>query len=117
MVNGETVRVRGADHTPIDVYHSKDREKTAEVVENIAELNANLVRIWGGGVYENDEFYDLCDEKGIMVWQDVMLACHAYPQTEEFSAAMARECEKTALRIRNHPSIALWCGSNETTIK
>lgn len=114
VVNGETVRVRGADHTPIDVYHSKDREKTAEVVENIAELNANLVRIWGGGVYENDEFYDLCDEKGIMVWQDVMLACHAYPQTEEFSAAMARECEKTALRIRNHPSIALWCGSNET---
>lgn len=114
FVNGEKCRIRGIDHTPIDVFHSKDAKKTREVVENIAELNANLVRIWGGGVYENDEFYDLCDEKGILVWQDIMLACHAYPQTAEFLEKMTAEVKAAAKRLRNHSCLALWCGSNET---
>lgn len=113
-VNNRLVRVRGADHTPIDVFHGKDKEKYAEVVGNLAEANCNAVRIWGGGVYEGDELYDLCDEKGIMVWQDIMLACHAYPQTEEFLNKISAETEKIAKRLRNHPSLALWCGSNET---
>lgn len=113
-VNGKKCRIRGVDHTPIDVFHSKDKEKTAEIVESIADMNCNMVRIWGGGVYENDEFYDLCDEKGIMVWQDIMLACHSYPQTEEFLKKIAKECKAISQRLRNHSCIALWCGSNET---
>lgn len=113
-VNGKKVRIRGIDHTPIDVYHSKDLAKTAEVVNDIAELNCNLVRIWGGGVYENDLFYDLCDEKGILVWQDVMLACHAYPQTDEFLTKIDAEVKAAVMRLRNHPSLLTWCGSNET---
>ncbi len=113
-VNGKLIRVRGVNHTPIDVFHSKDRQRIAEIAENISQLNCNFVRIWGGGVYENDAFYDLCDEKGIMVWQDIMLACHAYPQTDEFLEKMKAECEAVALGLRNHPSLILWCGSNET---
>lgn len=113
-VNGKSVRVRGVNHTPLDVFHSKDREKCAETVNAIEEMNCNFVRIWGGGVYESDEFYDLCDKKGIMVWQDIMLACHAYPQTKEFLEKMGTECEAIAKRLRNHPSLIVWCGSNET---
>lgn len=113
-VNGKKVRIRGVDHTPIDVYHSRDLAKTAEVVNDIAELNCNLVRIWGGGVYENDLFYDLCDEKGILVWQDVMLACHAYPQTDDFLKKIEAEVKSVAMRLRNHTCLLNWCGSNET---
>lgn len=113
-VNGKKVRIRGVDHTPIDVYHSRDLAKTAEVVNDIAEVNCNLVRIWGGGVYENDLFYDLCDEKGILVWQDVMLACHAYPQTDDFLTAIEAEVKSVAMRLRNHTCLLNWCGSNET---
>ena len=113
-VNGKKVRIRGVDHTPINVYHSRDLAKTAEVVNDIAEVNCNLVRIWGGGVYENDLFYDLCDEKGILVWQDVMLACHAYPQTDDFLKKIEAEVKSVAMRLRNHTCLLNWCGSNET---
>ena len=113
-VNGKKVRIRGVDHTPMDVYHSRDLAKTAEVVNDIAELNCNLVRIWGGGVYENDLFYDLCDEKGILVWQDVMLACHAYPQTGDFLKKIQAEVKSVVMRLRNHTCLLNWCGSNET---
>jgi len=114
IVNGKPCRIRGIDHTPIDVFHSKDEAKTAAVIADVKALNCNLVRVWGGGVYESDSFYDLCDENGIMVWQDIMLACHAYPQTDEFQRKISAECEAIAKRIANHPSLALWCGSNET---
>ena len=113
-VNGKKIRIRGVDHTPIDVFHSRDLAKTPQVVGDIADLNCNLVRIWGGGVYENDLFYDLCDEKGILVWQDIMLACHAYPQTAEFQAKIATETKAVAKRLRNHSCLLNWCGSNET---
>lgn len=76
FVNDELIKVKGVNHTPIDVYHSKDCKKYADIVDGIKNMNCNFVRIWGGGIYEEDEFYSLCDEKGIMVWQDFMLACH-----------------------------------------
>ena len=113
-VNNKKIRIRGVDHTPIDVFHSRDLSKTAQVVSDIVDLNCNLVRIWGGGVYENDLFYDLCDQKGILVWQDIMLASHAYPQTDEFQAKIATETKAIAKRIRNHSCLLNWCGSNET---
>lgn len=114
FVNDELIKVKGVNHTPIDVYHSKDCKKYADIVDGIKNMNCNFVRIWGGGIYEEDEFYSLCDEKGIMVWQDFMLACHMYPQTEEFFDKIAFECKNVVERLRNHPSIIAWCGSNET---
>lgn len=114
FVNNEPIKVKGVNHTPIDVYHSKDKEKYADIVDGIKNMNCNFVRIWGGGIYEDDEFYSLCDEKGVMVWHDFMLACHMYPQTKEFSDKISFECKNVVERLRNHPSIIAWCGSNET---
>ena len=114
FVNNELIKVKGVNHTPIDVYHSKDKEKYADIVDGIKNMNCNFVRVWGGGIYEDDEFYSLCDEKGVMVWHDFMLACHMYPQTKEFSDKISFECKNVVGRLRNHPSIIAWCGSNET---
>lgn len=114
FVNNELIKVKGVNHTPIDVYHSKDKEKYADIVDGIKNMNCNFVRVWGGGIYEDDEFYSLCDEKGVMVWHDFMLACHMYPQTKEFLDKISFECKNVVGRLRNHPSIIAWCGSNET---
>lgn len=114
LINNEPIKVKGVNHTPIDVYHSKDKEKYADIVDGIKNMNCNFVRVWGGGIYEDDEFYSLCDEKGVMVWHDFMLACHMYPQTKEFSDKISFECKNVVGRLRNHPSIIAWCGSNET---
>lgn len=114
FVNNELIKVKGVNHTPIDVYHCKDKEKYADIVDGIKNMNCNFVRVWGGGIYEDDEFYSLCDEKGVMVWHDFMLACHMYPQTKEFLDKISFECKNVVGRLRNHPSIIAWCGSNET---
>lgn len=113
-INNKLCRCRGANWVPISLLHSQDKPIYEEAVRNFYDSNCNMVRIWGGGVYEQDEFFDLCDRYGIMVWQDIMLACHAYPMTDEFYAAMQKECEAVAKRIRNHPSLVLYCGGNET---
>ncbi len=113
-VNGKRIRCRGANWTPLDIYHSRDREKIADAVQNFVDANCNLIRVWGGGVYEDEKFFELCDEKGLMVWQDFMLACHGYPMTEEFLRTISQEVSVVVRRIRNHPSLVLYCGSNET---
>ena len=73
----------------------------------------NMLRVWGGGIYESDDFYDLCDEMGLLVWQDFMFSCSLYPADEEFLASVAVEAEEAIQRLRNHPSVALWNGNNE----
>ncbi len=113
-INNRRVRCRGANWVPVSLLHSQDKAGYREAVENFRDCNCNMVRVWGGGVYEGDEFFELCDEYGIMVWQDMMLACHGYPMTEQFCRTMAAECEAVAGRIRNHPSLVLYCGGNET---
>ena len=105
---------RGANWVPLDVLHSKDRAKYEDAVMNYVESNCNMVRVWGGGVYEDEGFFDLCDRHGITVWQDIMLSCHAYPQDGEFARQLQVEVESFVRRVRNHPSLALYCGSNET---
>lgn len=112
-VNEKKVRVRGVDHTPTDVFHC-GADDPSDIVADIVGLNANLVRIWGGGVYERDAFYDRCDAEGILVWQDIMLACHAYPTDGDFLTAIGEETAAVARRLRNHPCLLNWCGSNET---
>ena len=113
-VNEQPVMCKGANWVPLDVLHSKDAEKYEECVLNYVDNNSNMVRVWGGGVYEEERFFELCDRYGIMVWQDMMLACHAYPQDDEFCKQFYAEVESFIKRVRNHPSIALYCGSNET---
>ena len=113
-INNEPVFCKGANWVPLDVLHAKDADKYEECVLNYVENNSNMIRVWGGGVYEDERFFELCDKYGLMVWQDMMLACYAYPQDEEFGSRFKREVETFIKRVRNHSSIILYCGSNET---
>lgn len=113
-INNKLCRCRGANWVPVSLLHSQDSAGYEKAVRHFKDCNCNMVRVWGGGVYEQDKFFDLCDQYGIMVWQDMMLACHAYPMTDAFYKAMQAECEAVAKRIRNHPSLVLYCGGNET---
>ena len=113
-VNGEPVFAKGANYIPNDVFLNRvSPEKYEYIVKSAAEANMNMLRVWGGGVYENDIFYDLCDKYGIMVWQDFMFACAMYPGNDEFLENVRLEAVDNVKRLRNHPSIVLWCGNNE----
>lgn len=113
VVNGERVFVKGTNWVPLDALHSRDARHLDAAMEMIADLNCNMIRCWGGNVYEDHEFFDYCDRLGVMVWQDFALACAIYPQTDEFAAEMRREAEAVVRKLRNHPSLALWAGNNE----
>ena len=113
-VNNEKIFCKGANWVPLDVLHSKDKAKYYECVKNYYDANCNMVRVWGGGVYEDEEFFDYCDQFGILVWQDMMLSCHSYPMDEVFCKNLSTEVKKFVRKVRNHPSLALYCGSNET---
>ena len=112
-VNGVPIFVRGANWSPLDGLHSRDVKHLEEVFPMLAELNCNMVRCWGGNVYEADRFFDLCDQAGILVWQDFAMACAVYPQDEDFLKTITVEAESLVRRLRNHPSLALWSGNNE----
>ncbi|MEY3398743.1 MAG: exo-beta-D-glucosaminidase, partial [Bacteroidota bacterium] len=114
-LNGIPVFVRGANYIPYTFFPSSDHEKThmQRVLASAADVNMNMIRVWGGGVYESEEFYDECDRLGLMVWQDFMFACSMYPGDDAFISNVAEEASQQVLRLRHHPSIALWCGNNE----
>ncbi len=112
-VNGEPIMVKGANWVPLDAFHSRDAERVEQAVALFDDLGCNMIRCWGGNVYEDHRFFDLCDEKGILVWQDFAFACCRYPQTEEFLAQVRAEVQAIAEKLRNHPSLAVWCGDNE----
>jgi beta-mannosidase len=104
----------GADWIPSDSFLTRtDDEKYSLLLNYAKEGNMNIVRVWGGGIYENEIFYELCDELGLMVWQDFMFACAAYPQYEEFLSNVKKEAEYSIARLQHHASLALWCGNNE----
>ena len=113
-INGVPVFAKGADWIPCDAM---PRRQTAEVcarlIGDAAAVGMNMLRVWGGGQYESDAFYDLCDELGIMIWQDFMFACMEYPSTPDFLALVVPELEYQVKRLRDHASIVLWCGDNE----
>lgn len=113
-LNGVPVFAKGANHIPNDSFITAvtDKRYRHEIVTAV-ESNMNMLRIWGGGIYEQSIFYDLCDEYGIMVWQDFMFACSMYPGDQAFLDNVRREAEENVKRLRNHPSIVLWCGNNE----
>jgi beta-mannosidase len=116
-INGEDVFCKGANWVPADCFPGTvTDDKYRYLVRLAREANFNMLRIWGGGIYEKDIFYDLCDENGIMVWQDFMFACADYPDDDPaFLAAVIPEIEYQVRRLRNHPSIVYWCGGNEKT--
>lgn len=113
-LNGVPVFAKGANHIPNDSFLTEvTGERYRHEIATAAESGMNMLRVWGGGVYEQDMFYELCDEYGIMVWQDFMFACSMYPGDPEFLDSVTREAEDNLKRLRNHPCIALWCGNNE----
>ncbi len=113
-LNGHPVFMKGANSIPNDVFLPRVTEENYRtMIETAKSSNMNMLRVWGGGVYENDIFYDLCDENGILVWQDFMFACAMFPGDEAFLGNVRQEAIDNVKRLRNHPSIALWCGNNE----
>lgn len=113
VVNGEKVYARGSNWTPMDAFHSRDPQWLERTFDLVTDLNCNMIRCWGGNVYESDEFYDLCDANGVMVWQDFAMGCTFYSQLEDFQRQLEEEIYSVVLRLRRHPSIALWAGNNE----
>ena len=113
LVNGEKCFIRGTNWVPMDAFHGRDAQHLADAQEMLVDLNCNMVRMWGGGVYEPDSFYGFCDRNGVMVWQDLMTASGIYPQSDEYAVLTRRELVDVVLRLRNHPSLALWSGNNE----
>ncbi len=113
-VNGVRIFAMGADYIPEDCIYSRITEaRTRRLLEDCALANFNSVRVWGGGYYPDDYFFDICDELGLLVWHDLMFACAVYELTEEFEENITAEVIDNVKRLRNHPSIALWCGNNE----
>lgn len=114
VVNGKAITAKGANWIPLDALPSRQTpERYRQLLEDATAANMNMIRVWGGGMYEHDVFYDLCDELGLLVWQDLMFACALYPSTTEFLKDVELEVRDQVKRLADHPSLALWCGDNE----
>lgn len=113
--NGVEFFAKGANWIPADAFVTRvSDDDYRRVLEDAVEANMNMLRVWGGGIYESDKFYELCDQLGITVWQDFIFACGAYPAfDEEFMINVRVEARQNVKRIRHHASLALWCGNNE----
>lgn len=117
-VNGLPVFMKGANYIPQDNFLTRvDEQRYEHILQSAADANMNMIRVWGGGIYENDLFYKLCDEKGLLVWQDFMFSCAMYPGDEAFLENVKTEAVENVKRLRQHPSLALWCGNNEILMK
>lgn len=115
-VNDVPVFMKGANYIPQNSFQNQVTEEHYQrLLNDVVDTNMNMLRVWGGGIYENDIFYNLCDEKGILVWQDFMFACAMYPGDQQFLENVQQEAIDQVVRLRNHASIALWCGNNENS--
>lgn len=114
IVNGIKIFTRGANYIPEDcIYSWITKERMEYLIESSVRANFNCLRVWGGGYYPSDEFYELCDRYGVIVWQDLMYACNIYELTNEFAENIVVEAQDNVRRLRHHPSLGLWCGNNE----
>ena len=113
LINGVEVMCKGTNWVSMDAFHCRDAERYAAALALIKDLGCNIIRCWGGNVYEDHAFFDFCDRNGIMVWQDFSMACHAYPQDERYERLIKNEASAVVRKLRNHPSIILWSGDNE----
>ena len=113
-INGKKIYCKGTNWIPCDTFIPRVAESTYETLLHLAkDAHMNMIRVWGGGIYEQDVFYHQCDKLGLMVWQDFMYACGAYPDVPWFFRQAKEEAESVVERLRNHPSIVVWCGNNE----
>ncbi len=112
-INGVKVFCMGSNWVPADALHSRDAGRYEKMLDMWRDTNSNILRCWGGNVYEDHRFFDICDREGIMVWHDFSMACATYPMNEEFMATIRAEAESVVKKLRNHPSIVLWSGDNE----
>ncbi len=116
-LNGNNVFMKGANYIPLDNFPNRVKEHDYHsIVKAAADVNMNMLRVWGGGIYEDDAFYAACDKYGILVWQDMMFACGMFPANEQYLQSVASEVSDNVKRLRHHPSIALWNGNNENEI-
>ena len=113
-VNGQRVWAKGVNWIPDDPFpHRVSKEQYADKIADLYSVEVNAIRVWGGGIYESDDFYDVCDELGIIVWQDFLFACAAYPETPEMFAEVKEEAHQAITRLGSHASLVMWCGGNE----
>ncbi len=113
-VNGIPTFMKGVNYIPQDIFLPRVKDSDYEkLLLSAKDANMNMIRVWGGGIYEDDIFYELCDQYGLLVWQDFMFACAMYPGNDSFLKSVEEEAIYNVKRIRNHPSLALWCGNNE----
>ena len=119
IVNGVRIYCRGGNWVPCEPFPSEEsEEKIREIVALSEEANVNMIRVWGGGIFEKDAFYNECDKRGILVTQDFLMACGTYPQNEEwFLNELKKESAYAAIKLRNHPCLAWWSGDNENAVK
>lgn len=120
-VNGRDTFLKGANWVPADSFparleHPEGRDRVRRLLRMAREAGVNMLRVWGGGLYESDHFYSLCDELGILVWQDFAYACAYYPDTGAYADSAREEAVAAVRRLRNHPSLAIWCGNNENHV-
>lgn len=114
VVNGERLFARGVNWIPDDVFPSRiGRDRYRERLRQAADAGVDLVRVWGGGIYESADFYDACDELGLLVWQDFLFACAAYPEEQPLRGEVEAEARENVVRLMPHPSLVLWNGNNE----
>lgn len=114
VVNGKPMFAKGANFIPDDaLLPNVTQERYKRIFEDVKAANMNMLRVWGGGVYEDDEFYDEADRNGILIWQDFMFACSSYPHDPLFVGRVESEAEYNIKRLRGHASLAMWCGNNE----
>ncbi|WP_216364280.1 hypothetical protein [Subtercola boreus] len=113
-VNGTPLFAKGVNWIPDSIHPgTMTAERYRHRLGQATEANVNMVRVCGGGIYEDDAFYDACDELGLLVWQDFLFACAAYPEDEPFRSEVVAEAASNVTRLSSHPSLAIWCGNNE----
>lgn len=116
-VNGKPFFAKGANYIPQDNFLTRvTPDRYEHILQSAADAHMNMIRVWGGGIYENELFYDLCDEKGLLVWQDFMFACAMYPGDSAFLENVRAEANENVARLSSHPCMALWCGNNEIVV-
>ena len=113
LINGVEIMCKGSNWVPLDAFHSRDAERYDEALALFKDANCNIIRCWGGNVYEDHKFFDYCDRNGIMVWQDFAMACASYPEDEAFKKLIEEEAASVIRKLRSHPSLIVWSGDNE----
>ena len=116
LINGVEIMCKGTNWVPLDAFHSRDAARYEPALALVQDIGCNMLRCWGGNVYEDHAFFDFCDRNGIMVWQDFAMACRYYPQEEDFCQQIQQEAAAIIRRLRNHPAIVLWAGDNEVDV-